>query len=119
MVAFADALQCLKAAVELQREFNGDAATGGVLLRVSIHSGPCLAVNLNNGIDYFGNTVNFAAKLQQMAGAREIAYSPEYAKDKRVADFIRSEGLQPSNRDFHPSWAEAPLQIPVVSLAHS
>ncbi|AFM10765.1 adenylate/guanylate cyclase domain-containing protein [Turneriella parva] len=117
MVAFADALQCIRAAVELQREFNGDPATGAVLLRVSIHSGPCLAVNLNNGIDYFGNTVNFAAKLQQMAGAREIAYSAEFAQDKRVAEYLRAERLQPELKPFSATWTSAPLQIPVVRIA--
>lgn len=117
MVAFADALQCIRAAVELQREFNGDPATGGVLLRVSIHSGPCLAVNLNNGIDYFGNTVNFAAKLQQMAGAREVAYSPEFAQDSRVVEYLRSQGLSPEQKAFSAAWTSKPLQIPVVRIA--
>ncbi len=117
MVAFTDALQCIRAAVEIQRQFNGDAATGGVYLRVSIHSGPCLAVNLNSGIDYFGNAVNFAAKLQQMAGAREIAYSTDFAQDPRVADYLRTNNFDAEMRQFNPSWAERPLQVPVLRIA--
>lgn len=116
MVAFTDSLQCIKAAVEIQREFNGDASTGGVLLRISIHSGPCLAVNLNSGIDYFGNTVNFAAKLQQMAGAREISYSPEFAQDSRVSDYLRKIPLNAELRQFSPTWSDRPLEIPVLSI---
>jgi class 3 adenylate cyclase len=34
-----------------------------------------IAVQLNTGIDYFGSTVNFAAKIQSCADAYEIAMS--------------------------------------------
>lgn len=48
-------------------------------VRVSLHDGPCIAVNLDTGMDYFGSTVNEAAKLQGAAGAGEIAVSEELA----------------------------------------
>ncbi len=117
MVAFADSLQCLKAAVELQKRFTGSAETGNVLLRISIHAGPCLAVNLNSGVDYFGNTVNFAAKLQQLAGAREIAYSRDFEQDPRIAAYLNELKLQPEIRTFKPSWAERPYEVPVLKIA--
>ncbi|GAB4431487.1 MAG: hypothetical protein OHK0011_14340 [Turneriella sp.] len=117
MVAFTDSLQCLKAAVELQKKFTGNEETGNVLLRISIHAGPCLAVNLNSGVDYFGNTVNFAAKLQQLAGAREIAYSRDFEQDPRIAVYLRQLSLEPEVRVFRPSWAGQPYEIPVLKLA--
>ena len=40
-----------------------------------MHAGPVIAVKLNTGLDYFGNTVNLAAKIQSCAGAGEIALS--------------------------------------------
>ena len=116
MVAFADALQCLKAAIELQKSFNGNAETGNVLLRISINSGPCLAVNLNSGVDYFGNTVNFAAKLQGLAGAREIAYSREFEQDPRIGAYLSQLGLTPVVRTFKPSWTEQAYEICVVTI---
>jgi len=116
MVAFADAPQCIRAAVAIQRAFNGSEDTGGVLLRISIHRGPCLAVNLNSGIDYFGNTVNFAAKLQQMAGAREIALSSDFAGDEHVREFMTAEHLAAEKRAFAPKWAEAPLEVYVTKI---
>jgi class 3 adenylate cyclase len=117
MVAFSDALQCLKAAIELQKNFTGNEETGNVLLRISIHAGPCLAVNLNSGVDYFGNTVNFAAKLQQMAGAREIAYSRDFEQDPRIAAYLRELNLKPEIRTFKPSWAEQAMEVPVLKIA--
>lgn len=116
MVAFTDSLQCLRAAVELQKCFTGNPETGNVLLRISIHAGPCLAVNLNSGVDYFGNTVNFAAKLQQLAGAREIAFSRDFEQDPRIAGYLRQLGLQPEIRTFQPSWASRPYEVPVLKI---
>jgi class 3 adenylate cyclase len=116
MVAFADALQCLKAAIELQKSFNGNAETGNVLLRISINSGPCLAVNLNSGVDYFGNTVNFAAKLQELAGAREIAYSREFEQDQRIGAYLSQLGLNPEIRTFKPSWTDETYEICVLKI---
>lgn len=116
MVAFTDSLQCLKAAVALQKSFTGNPETGNVLLRISIHSGPCLAVNLNSGVDYFGNTVNFAAKLQQLAGEREIAYSRDFAQDPRISSYLRELGLQPEIRTFRPSWTDQTYDVPVLKI---
>lgn len=116
MVAFSDALQCARAAVELQKLFRGNADTGGVLLRISIHAGPCLAVNLNNGVDYFGNTVNYAAKIQQFAGARQIAFTPEFYADSRVRSFFADEGLKVANTEFKPGWAEKPFVVHSTSV---
>ena len=43
-----------------------NAARGNedLLLKIGIHEGPCLAVTLNNRQDYFGQTVNMAARVQ-------------------------------------------------------
>src|SRR6266498_2351220 len=35
-----------------------------LLLKIGIHEGPCLAVTLNDRQDYFGQTVNIAARVQ-------------------------------------------------------
>jgi class 3 adenylate cyclase len=36
-----------------------------------VNAGPCTIVTANNAIDYFGQTVNGAARLLHLAGARE------------------------------------------------
>lgn len=66
LLAFIDPMDALRAAVKFQKKFNG-TGSGNFITRITINRGPCLAVNLNNGIDYFGQTVNIAAKLQNYA----------------------------------------------------
>lgn len=116
MAVFADPLQCARAAIALQKGFTGGEDTGGVLLRISIHTGPCLAVKLNSGVDYFGNTVNYAAKLQQFAGAREIAFSPEFFSDERVRRLFSGESLVPMRTEFKPDWSENQLSVLQVKV---
>lgn len=71
MAAFSDPLAAVRAAGDIHGKF----PDGGLRLRISINTGPCIAVNLNSGIDYFGGTVNTAAKLQRVADAGEVALS--------------------------------------------
>lgn len=77
MAAFHTPEQALTAAIEIQTRFNEYRADTHVRLRISIHTGPVIAVHLHQGIDYFGGTVNVAAKLQACAEACEIALSED------------------------------------------
>jgi class 3 adenylate cyclase len=43
-----------------------------IALNVGLHAGACLAVTLNDRLDYFGATVNVAARVQALAGPGEI-----------------------------------------------
>ena len=61
-------------------------------LRASINTGPCIAVNLNTGVDYFGSSVNVAAKLQACAGAGDIAMSTAVLDSPGVRDYLSEEG---------------------------
>jgi class 3 adenylate cyclase len=75
MAAFHTPAHCLKACQEAQLEFAPGRKK--VRLRVSVHYGSVIAVNWNTGKDYFGNVVNFAAKMQSCANAGEVAISEE------------------------------------------
>src|SRR5262249_5594689 len=48
-----------------------------LILKIGIHSGAAIAVTLNERLDYFGQTVNIAARVQSEAGADEIWLSPD------------------------------------------
>ena len=75
MASFPTPQEALTAAIAIQGRFHAGRADTSIRLRISIHCGPVIAVQLNTGIDYFGNTVNLAAKIQSCAGAGEIALS--------------------------------------------
>ncbi len=75
MASFLNPLDAVKAALEMNREisrFNRAFTTRDVILKIGIHKGPCIAVTLNDRLDYFGQTVNIAARVQGLAGAEEV-----------------------------------------------
>ncbi len=57
---------------EAMRELNDRRGHEDLLLKIGIHEGPCLAVTLNDRLDYFGQTVNIAARVQGLATSRSI-----------------------------------------------
>jgi adenylate cyclase len=48
-----------------------------LVLKAGLHAGPCLAVNANDRLDYFGTTVNLAARLAGYSRGGELAVSDE------------------------------------------
>ena len=57
---------------EAMRDLNDGHGGEDLLLKIGIHEGPCLAVVLNDRQDYFGTTVNIAARVQALADSRVI-----------------------------------------------
>ena len=45
-------------------------------LKIGLHEGPCLAVTLNERLDYFGQAVNIAARVQALADSNAIFVTP-------------------------------------------
>ena len=60
------------------------AATSDLILKIGMHRGRSLAVTLNERIDYFGQEVNTAARVQQLASAGEIVLSEDVYRDSEV-----------------------------------
>ncbi|CAN5909915.1 adenylate/guanylate cyclase domain-containing protein [soil metagenome] len=57
---------------EAMRPLNEAQGHEDLLLKIGIHEGPCLAVNLNERQDYFVQTVNIASRVQGLATSRSI-----------------------------------------------
>lgn len=90
---FPDALTALKASVALQTYFNGSRPEVPLGTRITINRGPCVAVNLNTGIDYFGQAVNVVGKLQSFTDKGEIALTGDVVEDRPVAEYLKSRGF--------------------------
>ncbi len=84
---------------EAMRKLN--AARGGedLLLKIGIHEGPCLAVTLNERQDYFGSTVNIAARVQGLANSQSILATGSVVGHAKAADLLAAGGLAPSVQD--------------------
>lgn len=69
-------------------------------LKAGIHTGPCIAVTLNDRLDYFGTTVNMAARLEGLSTGEDVIISRALYQDPEVEAFIKSEGLTATAFEF-------------------
>jgi len=60
-------------------------------LKAGIHSGPCVAVTLNDRLDYFGTTVNLASRLEGISATHEgVVMSAAVRHDPEVAEWLNT-----------------------------
>jgi class 3 adenylate cyclase len=69
-----------------------------LLIKIGIHEGPCLAVTLNDQLDYFGQTVNIAARVQGLADERAIYVTKPIVENPQVARIIAQNRLVPTEQ---------------------
>ena len=79
---------------EAMRDLN-DGRSEDLLLKIGIHEGPCLAVVLNDRQDYFGTTVNIAARVQALADSRTILATRSVVTDPQALALLETSGLKP------------------------
>jgi class 3 adenylate cyclase len=78
MAAFLEPADAVRAALAMREEIaasNRDQQNKELVLKIGIHTGAAIAVTLNERLDYFGQTVNIAARVQSLADADEIFVS--------------------------------------------
>ena len=80
---------------EAMSRINAERGNQDLLLKIGIHEGPCLAVILNDSQDYFGQTVNLAARVQGLASSRSIFVTQSVVEDKNSIKILENSGLQP------------------------
>ena len=86
MAAFLHPASALKAITSAQ---NALSARGqGLWLKIGIHHGPCIAVNLNDRLDYFGSTVNTAARLPHFSNGGEVIFSQSIHDDPEIIQLL-------------------------------
>ncbi len=99
MATFQTPDRALAAALRMREEMariNAERNNEDLLLKIGIHEGPCLAVTLNNSQDYFGQTVNMAARVQSLASSRAIYVTQSVVDDPKAVKILESSGLQPT-----------------------
>jgi class 3 adenylate cyclase len=65
-----------------------------LLIKIGIHEGPCLAVTLNDRLDYFGQTVNIAARVQSLADSRAIFATKSVVENSQVSKILEAGKLK-------------------------
>ncbi|HYC64090.1 MAG TPA: adenylate/guanylate cyclase domain-containing protein, partial [Reyranellaceae bacterium] len=69
---------------DFNRRNSGDAADRRLVIKLGVHVGPSVMVSLNERLDYFGSTVNMAARLQGQSAGGDIVVSGTVAQDPAV-----------------------------------
>jgi class 3 adenylate cyclase len=81
---------------EAMRMLNEQRGHEDLLLKIGIHEGPCLAVVLNERQDYFGQTVNIASRVQNLADSRSIYATGAVIENPEALEIIETQGLHPT-----------------------
>lgn len=91
MAVFPNAADAVKAALAmLQRiaAFNEGRGGTSVMVKVGLHKGAAITVTLNDRLDYFGQTINIAARVQALADAGEIYLTQEVYETAGTAQLL-------------------------------
>jgi class 3 adenylate cyclase len=68
-----------------------------LVLKAGVHYGPCIAVTLNERLDYFGSTVNAAARLVSLSSGTDVIVSGAVRADPEVSELLADPdiGVEP------------------------
>jgi class 3 adenylate cyclase len=80
-------------------ELNRQRGTDDLVVKIGIHEGPCLAVMLNERQDYFGQTVNIAARVQGLATSQAIHVTGPVIDAPAVAAILDKEAITPIQKE--------------------
>jgi class 3 adenylate cyclase len=76
-------------------KLNVERGTNDLVVKIGIHEGSCLAVMLNERQDYFGQTVNIAARVQGLSTSQAIHITGPVIDAPAVAAILDREAITP------------------------
>ncbi|MBR1224038.1 adenylate/guanylate cyclase domain-containing protein [Bradyrhizobium sp. AUGA SZCCT0176] len=99
MAGFERPQDAVLASIEMVEELSrfNQTASRPLGLKVGVHRGRAIAVRLNDRIDYFGQDVNIAARVQGLAGVNEVCLTEAVMEAPGVSDIVKG---RPASRDY-------------------
>jgi|SRR5579872_7327059 class 3 adenylate cyclase len=95
MAAFREPVEAVRAALEMRADIASLNEPGRLLiLKIGIHRGPAIVVTLNDRLDYFGQTINIASRIQNLADANEIYLSGDVWEASGVKSLLAVHQIQ-------------------------
>jgi class 3 adenylate cyclase len=93
MASFKKPVDGVAAAMAIQKAFSAfnQRLRDEILVKVGLHSGSTIMVNLNNRLDYFGQVVNIAARIQGTAGGGDIVISSDVRRDPASIERMKGQ----------------------------
>ena len=111
IASFGDPAQAVQAALAMQAAI----ADHDLVLKIGVHAGASVVVTLNDRLDYFGSTVNMAARLQGQSEGGDIVLSRAVADDPAVQPLLAAV----PKRDESVTLKGFDRPVPFVRLAPS
>jgi len=111
MATFVDPLDAVRASRKIHDAFHPARADTPIRLRISLNTGPCIAVRLNANADFFGGTVNVAAKLQALAEGYQIAISDATYAAPGVAAYLAEQAAELEQLAYTSKALPAPVGV--------
>jgi class 3 adenylate cyclase len=112
MAAFREPAHAVRAALQMRDEIAADhrgSAGRELILKIGVHNGAAIAVTLNDRIDYFGQTVNIAARVQNLADADEIILSKDVYDTASVKQLVAPFRVVPQNASLRGVHEDIPV----------
>lgn len=116
MAVFHQPIQALRAVGKAQKALR--ESTSPLHLKAGLHYGPAIAVTLNDRLDYFGTTINIAARLVDLSTGQDVVVSRAIYDDSLVQkhldesrDVVHStafEGNLKGHAEMFTLWRIAP-----------
>jgi class 3 adenylate cyclase len=103
MAAFGTPADAVRAAVDMREavdELNRDRPQRDFILKIGVHRGASIAVTLNERLDYFGQTVNIAARVQNLADGDEICITEDVHDAAGVAEIAAPYSVAKSEAEL-------------------
>jgi class 3 adenylate cyclase len=91
MAAFETPADAVRAALDMREavdQLNRDRPHRDFILKIGVHRGASIAVTLDERLDYFGQTVNVAARVQNLADGDEICITEDVHDAAGVAEIV-------------------------------
>lgn len=97
MAAFTDTADAVEASLAIQAAIAADNAARGadspeITVKLGLHAGPAIAVTMNDLLDYFGTTVNTAARVQSASEGGDIVLTREILETPGVRERLSRDG---------------------------
>jgi class 3 adenylate cyclase len=96
MAAFHDPADAVRAVLAIQDEvanFNRRRSDAGIVLKLGLHLGSCIAVTAGGVLDYFGSAVNTASRLEHQCRGGEVIISEAALADGEAREALAGRTL--------------------------
>jgi class 3 adenylate cyclase len=115
MATFVGSADALAAIFDVQARFDlfnrERPAENAIIIKAGLHCGTCIAVTLNDTLDYFGRTVNLAARIQGESHGGDIVLSRTIYECGGIAELASAAGWDAAPRSAALKGIDDPIDL--------